>query len=188
MRTYQQSKVMARSLRESLSARNIELSHAECLEIVARQFGFAEWNILAAKLRVESATDRPGGDPVSLEPPIPVIRVDSMIAAKEFYVDFLGFEFDWGADPIAGSTYAQVSRDGVQLHLAVESQGGRPCALLFRDLTGLDALHAELRQRSGKFELAKIQFTPWDSREFQVRDPSGNLLRFWENNPPGVAR
>ena len=25
-------------------------------------------------------------------------------------------------------------------------------------------------------------------REFEVTDPFGNLLRVWENNPPGVAQ
>jgi len=41
---------MAKSLRDSLAARNVSLSHSECIEIVAQQFGFANWNTLAAKL------------------------------------------------------------------------------------------------------------------------------------------
>ena len=67
MRTYLQSKDMAKSLRESLAAKNIALSHGECLEIVARQFGFADWNILAAKIGIES-TPPAGAAPVELEP------------------------------------------------------------------------------------------------------------------------
>jgi Glyoxalase superfamily protein/ClpX C4-type zinc finger len=50
MRTYQDAKVMAKSLRDSLAAKNVSLSHSECIEIVAQQFGFANWNTLAAKL------------------------------------------------------------------------------------------------------------------------------------------
>ena len=50
MRTYQDAKIMAKSLRGSLAARNISLTHSECLEIVAQQLGYADWNILAAKL------------------------------------------------------------------------------------------------------------------------------------------
>lgn len=34
MRTYLQSKAMAKSLRDELAAKNISLSHSECLEIV----------------------------------------------------------------------------------------------------------------------------------------------------------
>ena len=45
-----------------------------------------------------------------------------------------------------------------------------------------------LMARRGKFAPTEIRFTPWDSREFEVMDPFGNQLRFWENNPPGVAR
>jgi len=50
MRTYKDAKSMAKSLRGSLAAGNIVLSHGKCLEIVARQLGFADWNTLAAKL------------------------------------------------------------------------------------------------------------------------------------------
>ncbi|SFU56909.1 hypothetical protein SAMN02799631_01278 [Methylobacterium sp. 174MFSha1.1] len=50
MRTYRDAKVMAKTLREELSRRGTALSHGECLEIVARQFGFDNWNILSARL------------------------------------------------------------------------------------------------------------------------------------------
>jgi Glyoxalase superfamily protein/ClpX C4-type zinc finger len=55
MRTYQDAKVMAKSLRDSLAAKNVSLSHSECIEIVAQQFGFANWNTLAAKLTTPTA-------------------------------------------------------------------------------------------------------------------------------------
>jgi len=54
MRTYKDAKAMAKSLRESLTARSVLLSHSECLEIVARVAGFADWNTLSAMLDVES--------------------------------------------------------------------------------------------------------------------------------------
>jgi hypothetical protein len=56
MRTYQDAKSMAKSLRACLDAKNVSLSHGECLEIVAHQLGYAEWNILAAKLLARAAT------------------------------------------------------------------------------------------------------------------------------------
>jgi hypothetical protein len=40
MPTQKDTKTMAKSLRAALAERNIALSHGECLEIVARQFGF----------------------------------------------------------------------------------------------------------------------------------------------------
>jgi hypothetical protein len=182
MRTYLQAKAMAKSLRDELASKNFSLSHSECLEIVARQFGFGDWNTLAAKIRIETTPDEARAGPVTLEPPIPVLQITSLSAAKAFYVVFLGFKFDWSND-----AYAQVSRDGVQLHLAEASEGGRPSVLLFRDMTGLTAFHRELVARKGQFAPTEIRSTQWDSREFDVTDPFGNRLQFWENNPPGVA-
>jgi hypothetical protein len=54
MRTYQDAKTMAKSLRSSLAARNVLLSHSKCLEIVAKQLGFTDWNTLSAKLDVDA--------------------------------------------------------------------------------------------------------------------------------------
>lgn len=50
MKDLSQSKAMARVLRQSLAARNIEMSHSECLELVARQFGLTDWNVLSAEI------------------------------------------------------------------------------------------------------------------------------------------
>jgi predicted enzyme related to lactoylglutathione lyase len=185
MRTYQDAKAMARALRESLAARNVSLSHSECLEIVARQFGFAEWNLLSAKLDVEAGRlVRPQTPGILLGPPVPTLRVTSLEEAKPFYADFLGFQFDWGFSD--GNTYAQISRSQIQIHLSAESRLTGSAAMLIR-MQGLDALHRELTSRSGQFAPSEISFTPYDSRVFHVVDPFGNAMRFWENNPPGVA-
>lgn len=48
MDTLARSKSMAKALRKALADRNVDLSHSDCLEIVARQFGFSDWNILKA--------------------------------------------------------------------------------------------------------------------------------------------
>lgn len=41
---------MANALRKALAERNLDLPHSACLEIVARQFGVFNWNILKAKI------------------------------------------------------------------------------------------------------------------------------------------
>jgi len=51
MRNYKDAKAMAKTLRDSLAARSIFLSHSECLELVAKQFGFADRNTLSAQSR-----------------------------------------------------------------------------------------------------------------------------------------
>lgn len=50
MHTSLDAKMMARALRQGLAERHVKLSHADCLELVARQYDFASWNILAAKI------------------------------------------------------------------------------------------------------------------------------------------
>ncbi|WP_457583701.1 glyoxalase superfamily protein [Ensifer canadensis] len=50
MRSFLDAKMMAKSLRQALADRKIDLSHGDCLELVAKQFGFQEWNMLAARL------------------------------------------------------------------------------------------------------------------------------------------
>ena len=54
MRTYKDAKTMAKSLRDTLAAGSVLLSHSKCLEIVAKQLGFADWNTLSARLKAES--------------------------------------------------------------------------------------------------------------------------------------
>jgi hypothetical protein len=51
MFTQKDAKTMAKSLRDSLIGRKVALSHSTCLEIVARQFGFPDWNTLSTKLQ-----------------------------------------------------------------------------------------------------------------------------------------
>lgn len=184
VRTYKDAKMIAKALRGLLAARGVSLTHSECLEIVAQQFGFAEWNILAAKLAIEVTNRAIARPDFTLQPAIPVLRISSLGAAKTFYVDFLGFQLDWGGEE--DSSYAQITRSDTTLHLDAQSPVSGPVAMLVR-MDGLNALHAELSQKADMFVPGAIDFTPWDSRVFQVVDPFGNIIRFWENNPPGVA-
>lgn len=66
MHTFMDAKLMAKLLRQALAERNVELSHSDSLELVARQFGVANWNILSARIEAgaasaSSADHLPGG-------------------------------------------------------------------------------------------------------------------------------
>jgi hypothetical protein len=50
MHNFLDSKLMAKALRVALAERGHELSHSEALELVAHQFGFANWNMLSAHI------------------------------------------------------------------------------------------------------------------------------------------
>jgi hypothetical protein len=93
MRTYKDAKAMAKSLRDSLAARSVLLSHSECLEIVAKQFGFADWNTLSAKLDVESGhVARPEDSESALQPAIPdgACQMSRAAAPEQLSCSFCG--------------------------------------------------------------------------------------------------
>ena len=50
MHTFLDSKIMAKALRTALAERQVGISHSDSLELVARQFGFANWNMLSARI------------------------------------------------------------------------------------------------------------------------------------------
>lgn len=54
MRSFIDAKAMAKSLRETLAGTGVNITHSLALECVAKQFGLADWNTLAA--RIERAT------------------------------------------------------------------------------------------------------------------------------------
>ena len=56
MHTFLDSKTMAKALRTALAERQIDVSHSVSLELVARQFGVDNWNILAARIEAANAT------------------------------------------------------------------------------------------------------------------------------------
>jgi hypothetical protein len=68
MRDFRDAKVMAHSLRDALKAKTLkaktlkakamEVSHSESLELIAKAFGYENWNILSAK--IDTAPPRPG--------------------------------------------------------------------------------------------------------------------------------
>jgi hypothetical protein len=55
MHTFLDAKLMAKALRTALAGRRIDITHSDSLELVARQFGFDNWNILAARIDAAEA-------------------------------------------------------------------------------------------------------------------------------------
>jgi hypothetical protein len=50
MRDFRDAKAMARALRDALKAKAIETTHSEALELIAKAFGYENWNILSFKI------------------------------------------------------------------------------------------------------------------------------------------
>ena len=50
MRDFRDAKAMARSLRDALGAKALPTTYSQSLELIAKAFGYDNWNILAAKI------------------------------------------------------------------------------------------------------------------------------------------
>ncbi|WKA27987.1 ClpX C4-type zinc finger protein [Bradyrhizobium roseum] len=55
MRDFRDAKTMAHSLRDALKVKAMEITHSESLELIAKTFGYDNWNILSVK--IDTATD-----------------------------------------------------------------------------------------------------------------------------------
>ena len=66
MRDFRDAKVMAHSLRDALKIKAMEITHSESLELIAKAFGYDNWNILSA--RIDTA-QQPSGAAVGLQSP-----------------------------------------------------------------------------------------------------------------------
>jgi hypothetical protein len=63
MRDFRDAKAMARALRDALKAKAIETKHTEALELIAKAFGYENWNILSARIEV---AERPAAGSATL--------------------------------------------------------------------------------------------------------------------------
>lgn len=111
---------------------------------------------------------------------VPVLRIFDIAKAREFYLDFLGFQVDWehryGDDfPL----YMQVSRAGLVLHLSEHHGDASPGSTVAVHMTGIEPLHAELTAKAYRY--AKPGLSDQGGRlEMQLADPFGNRIRFMQ--------
>jgi predicted enzyme related to lactoylglutathione lyase len=101
----------------------------------------------------------------------PILRVASMQASLEFYVDKLGFKSaPWGTDD-----FTSVNRDGAGIYLCRASQG-RGAAWLWIGVEDAEKLHHELKARGVPIRMPPTNFH-W-ALEMHIEDPDGNVIRF----------
>jgi catechol 2,3-dioxygenase-like lactoylglutathione lyase family enzyme len=101
----------------------------------------------------------------------PILRVESLDASVSYYVEQLGFSLQWRSGMVAS-----VARDRTSLMLC-EGDQGRAGTWVWIAATDVDALYAELRDRGARLRHPPANY-PWGSRECQVMDPDGHVLRF----------
>ncbi len=109
----------------------------------------------------------------------PILRIFDEAKAREFYVDFLGFQVDWEHrfEP-ALPLYLQVSRDGCVLHLSEHHGDCCPGAAMRIETSDVDVYQRELIAKQYGYARPGVDDTPWGSRDMSVKDPFGNRLTF----------
>ena len=102
---------------------------------------------------------------------VPVLRVSDLVASVAYWVERLGFVHDFTSGNVAS-----IHRGKATVMLC-EGDQGQPGTWLWIGTSDVDALHAELEQRGAKLRHPPTNY-PWGSRECQVTDPDGHVLRF----------
>jgi len=111
----------------------------------------------------------------------PILRIFDEEKAREFYVDYLGFQVDWEHRFEEGMPlYMQVSLDGISIHLSEHHGDCTPGSAIRVLISNLDEFHSQLQQQSYKYARPGIEETPWHLREMTVTDPFGNRIVFYE--------
>ena len=178
MRTFIDAKAMAKTLRSALESRQVAITHAEALEIIAMQFGFANWNGLSAKIQ-----DAAGQADVKFNQTVPIMRIFDEAKAKEFYIGFLGFNLDWEHRRFGENSplYAQVSRSGLTLHLSGHYGDASPGSNVVAEMNGIRRFQQELAAKNYTYMKPSIEDLPW-GQVMEVIDPFSNRIRFTESS------
>jgi uncharacterized glyoxalase superfamily protein PhnB len=111
---------------------------------------------------------------------VPELPVKNVEKAAEYYVDVLGFQFDWGNDEggIGG-----ISQGPCRMFLTNtpfhEQYGTRGPVVVWLNLNStdeVDELYGRWQQAGAKV-VSPPEDKPWNLREFIVADPDDNQLR-----------
>lgn len=108
---------------------------------------------------------------------VPILQVKNAEASVQYYAGKLGFREVWRYQSGPGEhLFVAVERDGLRLFLSefLESVVGTQIYLYVKDV---DAIAREFAERGVAFEWEPAE-TAWGTREFRLRDPDGNKLRF----------
>jgi hypothetical protein len=118
---------------------------------------------------------------LAFEPPIPTLRMFSIEKAKEFYLSYLGFSWDWDHRFHDNAPlFAQISRGRAVLRLSEHHGDGSPGLHLTIPMQGIDAYHAELNAKNYRYMRPGIEDAPWGARLLTVYDPFNNRITFSE--------
>jgi len=111
---------------------------------------------------------------------VPEIPVNNVDTAAQYYVNVLGFQFDWGSDQggIGGISQGdcRMFLTNADFHQEYGNGGSVVIWLNLGSKQEVDELYHRWRDAGAKI-LAEPEDKPWHLREFRVADLDGNQLR-----------
>lgn len=118
-----------------------------------------------------------------LQKTIPILRIFDVAKAKEFYLDWLGFEvtFEHQFEPNT-PYYIGIKKDEIELHLSEHHGDSVPGVKVFIVCTEIEKFHASLKPY--KYYRPSVQDAFYGAKEMTVQDPFGNKLSFNEYIQP----
>lgn len=110
----------------------------------------------------------------------PIFRIFDVAKAREFYLDFLGFqvEFEHRFAPDL-PLYLSITREGCTIHLSEHFGDACPGSAIRVEVDNVDALERELLGKAYKHCRPQAHDKPWGTRELSVGDPFGNRIHFF---------
>ena len=109
-----------------------------------------------------------------MERAVPVLPTDDLAAAREFYVNGLGFRAVWEASADGRTGLMGVARGTIAMTLDCPMDGHGRLACVSLEVDDADAYY---REWSARVAVARPPVNePWGARTFSVHDPSGNTI------------
>ena len=116
--------------------------------------------------------------------PIPILRIFDEAKAREFYVEWLGFQVDFEHRFEPGlPLYLGVSRGGCKLHLSEHHGDSTPGSAVRILVDEMETYHQQLTAKGYKYCRPSLQDQEWGTREMTVQDGFGNKLIFYQDLP-----
>lgn len=114
--------------------------------------------------------------------PIPIFRSFDEIKAREFYLDFLGFEilFEHRFDPEA-PLYLGLKLGDCELHVSEHFGDATPGSSIRIPMQNVAGYCRALNSKNYRNARPGYQDQPWGWRDMAINDPFGNRLIFCED-------
>ncbi len=115
---------------------------------------------------------------------IPILRIFDVAKAKEFYLDFLGFQVDFEHRfEQDAPLYLGISHGECVIHLSEHYGDATPGSAVRIEIADVGAYNARLLAKRFKFSRPGVKLMPWGSRDMTIPDPFGNRLTFTSSGP-----